>query len=531
MPDHSRAGDGKKTVSRKSVKRDADRLQTLLYSSPTSLAARNNALDLSDISQSASRSASRNVSRNVSRNISRVQSREESRVPSREQSDDELETGSESGETSLSTVSFDERLGEISESGANIDRSLPGLIEDLVDRKHDSLRYREENLLAYSRILAHHYAAEELEDHVDDLLIVFMQSIQQESSEKETVLALRSASLTAVTSLDGAIYSRVSSLVKQKITGVSSLPVKVAALRCLGACTYFGGAGEEEIIDELEFLIEIVTSNGHFADAPDDPEIVATALQEWGLLATRAESLEELSEDAVEAFADQLENSDTDVQVAAGQNIALLYERSFSTLREDDELNERDLQISLDDISKTDYKDDNGTLLVQHYKPYHDTPKIEQKVRHLSNVSGQRASKKSKRSLHMHFDAILTTIENPCHGPRYGKLMENEKSESYGERTQVKFRRFAPLNVNRWWKWMRLVALQRLLEGGVIEHLQAGSPAITNNLPGLSMEAPPPVKRPKQTRGKGKEKRAVDPMKAPSGRSGEMEMLFDTLHV
>ncbi|KAI2185368.1 hypothetical protein LOZ21_003928 [Ophidiomyces ophidiicola] len=520
MPDHSRAGDGKKTVSRKSVKRDADRLQTLLYSSPTSLAARNNALDLSDISQSASRSASRNVSRNVSRNISRVQSREESRVPSREQSDDELETGSESGETSLRYF-----------AAAAPSRNLPTHLISILSTANTTAFDREENLLAYSRILAHHYAAEELEDHVDDLLIVFMQSIQQESSEKETVLALRSASLTAVTSLDGAIYSRVSSLVKQKITGVSSLPVKVAALRCLGACTYFGGAGEEEIIDELEFLIEIVTSNGHFADAPDDPEIVATALQEWGLLATRAESLEELSEDAVEAFADQLENSDTDVQVAAGQNIALLYERSFSTLRENDELNERDLQISLDDISKADYKDDNGTLLVQHYKPYHDTPKIEQKVRHLSNVSGQRASKKSKRSLHMHFDAILTTIENPCHGPRYGKLMENEKSESYGERTQVKFRRFAPLNVNRWWKWMRLVALQRLLEGGVIEHLQAGSPAITNNLPGLSMEAPPPVKRPKQTRSKGKEKRAVDPMKAPSGRSGEMEMLFDTLHV
>ncbi|EER24326.1 hypothetical protein D8B26_005448 [Coccidioides posadasii str. Silveira] len=525
MLDHRRAHESKKTVSRKSAKRDADRLTSLIYSSPSAISAsRQNSRDVS-------RNASRDGSRNVSRDISRVQSRVQSRVvsrdasisPSRDQSDDEYETSSESG-TCPSTASWDERGYEDFEAGIKQDRPLATVVNDLIDRKHNSLQAREENLAAYGRILARHYAADEMEHNVGTLLTAFLQSIKQESTEKETILALKAIALTAVTTLSGAVYDKTGSVVRRKIAGSSSLAIKSAAIRCLGASAFFGGASEDELLDEMEFLMEIIMSDGHFIETPDDPEIVTAALQEWGLLATGVDDLEHLSEDAMETFADQLDSTEPEVQTAAGQNIALLYEKSFSPQEEDEEIDESeyDLQISHDDISQDDYRDDNGALLVQRYKPYHNTPAIEGKIQDLAKISGRHISKKSKRTLHMHFDAILTTIENPRHGPRFRQSIDHEKSESYGTRAGLKFHRFAPLNLNRWWKWCRMAALQRLLAGGIVEHYRAKSRAIVEYLPGLSMDAPE-----KGRRRRGKDRRKVG---ESSGRGGEMGMLYDTLH-
>ncbi|WEW57611.1 hypothetical protein PRK78_003078 [Emydomyces testavorans] len=517
--------ESKKTISRKAAKRDADRLTSLIYSSPASVSSRQNS---QNVSRDVSRNVSRSVSQNVSRAHSRVVSRDVSPSASRDQSDDEIETESESDETAPSTTSFDER--EDFEGGIRQDRPLATVVDDLIDRKHSNLQAREENLDTYGRILARHYAAQELEPYVNDLLTVFLQSIMQEASEKETILALKAVALTAVTTLDGSVYDKASTSVRKKITGSSTPSVKTAAIRCLGACSYFGGAIEDEIIDELEFLMEIITSDGHFIEAPDDAEIATAALQEWGLLATGVDDLEDQSEDAIEAFADQLESGETSVQIAAGQNIALLYEKSFSPRGDDEDIDEseHDFEISLDDMSKAEYTDDNGAILVQRYNPYHNTPEIEHKIHNLAKISGHHISKKSKRSLHMHFDAILTTIQNPRHGPRYRQFIDSEKGESYGTRMGLKFHRFDPVQVNRWWKWLRIMALQRLLAGGIVEHYRARSRAIVENVPGLMMETSMKGKQ-RGARGKGR-KRFGESKTDPSGRSGEMEMLYDTLH-
>ncbi|EEP75719.1 predicted protein [Uncinocarpus reesii 1704] len=524
MLEHRRAHESKKTVSRKAAKRDTDRLSSLLYSSPGAISAHRT--HSQDVSRDISRVASREASRNVSRINSRVVSRDVSLSPSRDQSDDEYDSGSESDETSPSTISFDDRMGEDFEGGIKQDRPLAAVIDDLIDRKHSTVPAREENLAAYGRILARHYAAGEMEDCVEDLLPVFLQSIKQDSTENETNLALKAVALTAMTTLDGSIYDGASSAVRRKITGYSSLLTKATAVRCLGACAFFGGATEEDMVDEMEFLMEIITSDGHFVEAPDDPEVVTAALQEWGLLATGIEDLEYQSEDAIEAFADQLDSSEADVQIAAGQNIALLYEKSFSPREENEEIDEFEynLQIDQDDISKSDYKDDNGVLLVQRYNPYHNTPAIEQKIQDLTKVSDQQISKKSKRALHKHFKAILTTVENPRHGPRYKQFSE---SEAYGTRLGVKFHRTASLNLNRWWKWLRMVALQQWLAGGIVEHYRAKSRAIVENIPGFSVVVETERERPRRPKGKAW-KRAGD-SGIPTGRRGEMNMLYDTL--
>jgi Interferon-related developmental regulator (IFRD) len=68
---------------------------------------------------------------------------------------------------------------------------LSDRMAQIVDRKRSSTAGREESLSAYVRILTAKYAAEELQGKSEELVSAFLKSIKAESSEKETVLALK----------------------------------------------------------------------------------------------------------------------------------------------------------------------------------------------------------------------------------------------------------------------------------------------------------------------------------------------------
>jgi hypothetical protein len=69
-------------------------------------------------------------------------------------------------------------------------------VAQLLDRKRSSIAGREGSLSAYIRILTAKYAAEELHGKSEELVGVFLKSIKAESSEKETVLALKGSVLS-----------------------------------------------------------------------------------------------------------------------------------------------------------------------------------------------------------------------------------------------------------------------------------------------------------------------------------------------
>jgi hypothetical protein len=50
---------------------------------------------------------------------------------------------------------------------------------------------REESLAFYTGLLIAHYAKEDIDGKVDDLVSAILKSVRAESSEKETILALR----------------------------------------------------------------------------------------------------------------------------------------------------------------------------------------------------------------------------------------------------------------------------------------------------------------------------------------------------
>ncbi len=89
--------------------------------------------------------------------------------------------------------SIDEMLGpdsgELSTDAWRAD--LADRIAEILDRKRSSVQGRERCLAIYIRILTNHYAEEEIRGREAELVTAFLKSIKSESSEKETVLAIK----------------------------------------------------------------------------------------------------------------------------------------------------------------------------------------------------------------------------------------------------------------------------------------------------------------------------------------------------
>ena len=157
---------------------------------------------------------SKQASTASSRLTSGANSRTASKNPSRAGSDEE-EGGNFSDETSFryehlsvkyhasssttnwlthrtSVNSVDDIVGvdDIDEAAAWTSR-LSERIDEVIDRKRSSNEGREAALSEYIRFLTARYVGEDLQGRETDLLSAFAKSIKQETSEKETILALK----------------------------------------------------------------------------------------------------------------------------------------------------------------------------------------------------------------------------------------------------------------------------------------------------------------------------------------------------
>lgn len=348
-------------------------------------------------------------------------------------------------------------------------------IDELLARKGSTNKGREECLATYSRIVSAHLCADVLYGRSSEIVSAITKSIKSETSEKETILALKALSLTAITVRDDHLYENVSTQLKRTISDSQSLKTKAAAIGCLGDCLTFGGAGEDEIIDQMTFLLEIVSSDGHFIDAPDDADTVVAALQTYGFLATQVPDLEAESEDAIEAFSEQLESASPEVQIAAGEDIALFYEKAYrledAGVDSDSDSDSDDESAEPSNTTNTSEEEESS----QRYSPYHATHTLLTTVTSLASLSTKKLSRKSRKTLHQTFTAIQATLENPTEG-----LQWNNRSHM-----TIRIHQEGEMYINRWWKLMRLNALRRLLGGGFVNHYYEGNGKMLELLPVL----------------------------------------------
>ena len=217
----------------------------------------------------------------------------------------------------------------------------------------------------------------------------------------------------------------------------------------------------------MSIFLDIIQSDGESAGAGDSGLVVAAALEEWGFLATVLDDLEAESQEAMEALIEQLDSTDASVQIAAGENVALLYEKSYTELEEDEE------PPSDDDSDAEESRTNSSTKLIKRYEAYRQTYKLTKKLSALASISSRRLSKKDKKTLHTNFADILHSVENPTRGPRYQRAIDQETGRSYGSRMVVRIQNTGHMKIDRWWKLMRLKALRRILGGGFMIHYVA----------------------------------------------------------
>ncbi|RDL38095.1 ARM repeat-containing protein [Venustampulla echinocandica] len=402
-------------------------------------------------------------SRISSRASSATNSRATSRNPSRHASDDDEENMSDS--TNWSVNSLDEMLSpELPDDVAGTwKQGLADRIEEIIDRKRSSVQGRESTLNVYVYYLMSHYCGEEIENKASELFPALLKSVKMESSEKETCLALRAIALTLITNPSETAYDGLYQPLKRAYTDSEFHSVKATAIHTLSAAAVYGGASDSATEDAMDDLLEIIESDGTSVAADDSGEVVTAACQAWGFLATFVDDLEDKTEPAADVFVEQLDSSDTTVQVAAGENIALLYEKSYTPREANDE-----------PASDGDDDDESATIeshFVKRYEVYRQKHQLQHTLSQLATESSKRIAKKDRKTLHVNFADILNTIEHPALGPRYS-MARDPDGRMYGSRMTIRVHKAGIMRIDKWWKLHRLQALKRLLGGGFVHHYQ-----------------------------------------------------------
>ncbi|KAK3054625.1 hypothetical protein LTR09_004354 [Extremus antarcticus] len=383
-------------------------------------------------------------------------------------SDDEGET---SDTTQWSSNSIDDLIADSRDDTPPDEWTvyLDKHISELLDRKRSSVQGREDSLHSFNVGLTRHFGKEEIKSKMNELIPSMLKSVKSGQTERETVLALKALALMLITDPSESFYDTVAGPVKSIVTDAQHPTSKIAGIHVLSIATFYGGATVEETESVMDFFLEIASSDGSAIDEADNAEIVVTALQEWGFLATQLEDLEESTEVAMETFVDQLDSGDAGVLIAAGDNIALMYEKSFTEAESDDEVEEDETENQLH--ANGNSNSGNGDMMVKRYTVYRQKHRLEQQLAELAKASSKRLSKKHRKSLHMTFTDILHTVEKPTRGPRYSTALDEDGNEM-GSRLKISVQSGGKMTIDKWWKLHRLNALKRLLQGGFLEHYE-----------------------------------------------------------
>ena len=352
----------------------------------------------------------------------------------------------------VSLGSLNEILSEATETTGIWRSDLQERIEEIIDRKRSSIQGREKSLAIYIHILMSQYAEDEISGRESDLVTAFLKSIKAESSDKETVLALKALGITLITSPSDLIYDNAASAVKRTISDSSSMANKTAAIHTLGVCTFYGGATDEEVLDNMAFLLEIVASDGDFISAQDEPLPVTAALEEWGFLATLVNDLSSDVDEALSTFTEQLSSSYPAVQIAAGENIALIYEKFYSAIEAEESSNSDSSDGELD-------TDATISKLSNANAAFRNTEDLISNLESLASLSTHRLSKKDKKSIRTNFSDILNSVQDPTCGPRYQNA-ENIHGKKFGSRMVVRINQDGIMRIDKWWKLHRLQGLR-----------------------------------------------------------------------
>lgn len=421
-------------------------------------------------------------------NSSPAGSRQASRAPSRYASEDE---GSDDDlNDSLTESAIASEDGE--ENISDWTDKLKDCMNEILDRKRSSTQGRERYFAGYTHLARHHFGDTIIENQIHELVPAMLKSIRGGRNTEETVGALKALQMTTFSTQSESIYDQAFSILKSTAESSEEESIKVEALYTMAVITIFGGGAEVAAQELMDFAVEIVESDGHSVEAGDNGPVVTAALSIWGFLASHVEDLEQQSEEALEAFTEQLDSSDADVQIAAGTNIALIFEaiRIYNEQAEEEhDRRQEELRLNAKQIGSDRY-------IPEPYNPFdlqYNQHQLVQKMTELAGESSKAVSRKDRRHLHTTFKSILKSLELGK-GPGYSeagrvarasdrdgaRVFDAEKVfTEFGYRNTVKGDDGRTLTIDSWSLSIRVDFLKRVLGGGFSTHW-AHNPAVSD---------------------------------------------------
>ncbi|KAK3365786.1 interferon-related developmental regulator-domain-containing protein [Lasiosphaeria ovina] len=401
--------------------------------------------------------SSANQSPNQSPGNSRAGSRANSRPGSRYASEDEGGVSDADNDDDIMTMSTNSASADDDEfdefSSSTWSERLRDHIAELKDRKR-SIQAREETLAAYLHILRHHFALSEIRNSVSEVVPALLRSIRGGGSEEERTLATAALTMTILTFPSETVFEHVLPTLKAACEEDEEATVKVEAIQALSIAVAYGGGSSTAADDILDYLLEIIESDGRSAGADDNGAVVSAALQAWAFVASHVEDLEAHSDQAIEAFMEQLDSTDPDVQTGAGCNIALLFEAA------------------------REYEQETGESFNLQYNQH----RIVTRMAEIVKDSSKTISKKGRKQLRSKFSSIVTSLERGK-GPGYstaGRGAVNphtggNKTSGQAEFQEFGYREKLRVNdqivvINTWSLHARVDTLKAVLGGGIGKH-------------------------------------------------------------
>lgn len=375
----------------------------------------------------------------------------------------------------LSSDSNDDSTASISDDSvddSNQERAWPDRLQDritdLQDRKHTSVQGRESTLAAYVHLLRYHVGKREVERSYSEILSALLKSIKSSPSAHERSLALKALTITILTHSSDFVYEYVESTVKRVCLDDEDDDVKIDAIYALAMAALYGGGSAPDWEDVTLFLLAIVESDGRSIGADDSGPVVVAALDAWALIASYLDNLVDQSQQALEAFVEQLDSTDVEVQASAGSDIAFLFEVARRH-------NEREDEDSDDD-------DSDGSR--ETYNLHYDPQKLISQMSELARQSSKSISKKDRRHLRSRFTSIVTSLElgkgpgystsgRPMANPHTGgrRLDTDSDIQEFGYRERLRVNDYV-IVVDSWSLSARLYFLRAILGGGFAEHFE-----------------------------------------------------------
>jgi hypothetical protein len=267
------------------------------------------------------------------------------------------------------------------------------LIEELQDRKHNNSDTRIQLLELYIKVLRTRYGPsthEWLGESANALAELFLRGANRGLEARERLLNLQSYILTLSTTEDADVYEHAEATLKQIVADDDDEECKAYGIYALCFTALYGGGGENEASDLLDYLNTIIESDGEHIDAYDNGFIVAAALQGWAFVASHVDDFSYAALMALDGFYDQLDSVDVGVQSNAAACIALIFEAARN------------------------HEEETGETWELPVNP----EKLTGRMSELAKQSSKSVSKKDRRDLRDSLISAITSLEKGV-GPGY----------------------------------------------------------------------------------------------------------------